>query len=154
MTFKLTMIAAALLAAVAGVGLAQAAGSADDAIQARQAEMKANNKAMGDLVAILKGQTPYDPATVKAAADSITAATATAEAAKAWDASFQTGSVKSRAKPEVWSDAAGFAAAKDKLSSAVVALAATTDQGSFKQAFMQLGGACKGCHETYRLPED
>lgn len=154
MTTKTKIIAAVMLAAIAGIGIAEAAGSADDAIQVRQDEMKANNKAMGALVAILKGETPYDAATVKAATDSITAATAMAEAANAWDASFQTGSVKTRAKPEVWSDAAGFASAREKLATAVANITATTDQASFKQAFMQLGGACKGCHETYRMPED
>lgn len=151
---KSSIIVVALAALAAGVGIAEAAGSADDAILARQAEMKANNKAMGALVSILKGETPYDPATVKAAADQIAAATAAADAANAWDASAQTGTVKTLAKPEVWTDAANFAAAREKLAAAVTAVAATTDQASFKQAFMQLGGACKSCHETYRMPEN
>lgn len=147
------MVFAALVVA-AGLGVAQAATGADDAIKARQEAMKANAKAMGALVSILKGETAYDGAAVQQNVAAIKAAGEAADAVKAWDAGAQTGSVETFAKPEVWSDAAGFAAARGKLDQALTALAATADEASFKAAFPQLGSACKGCHETYRRPKD
>jgi len=149
---QITFLAA--LAVTAGLGMAEAAGSPDDAIKARQEEMKANSKAMGALVSILKGETPYDAAKVKSSVDAIAAAGAAADSASAWDAAAQTGTIETWAKPEVWTDAAGFDAARQKLSTALAALSATNDAGAFKSAFPQLGGACKGCHETYRRPKD
>ena len=43
-------------ALVVGLGVTLALAAADDQIKARQAEMKANNKAAGALVAIIKGE--------------------------------------------------------------------------------------------------
>ena len=150
---------AAVLALAVGVGMIGAgagfaAGSADDMINARQAEMKVNMKAMKDLVSMLKGETKYDAAAVQAAAKSITDAQAEGVAKDVWNASSQTGAtVKTGAKAEIWSDAAGFAAAWKDLDTAVAALSATTDEASFKAAFPKLGAACKGCHEKFRQAE-
>lgn len=147
-------MALALGVGIIGAGAGLAAGSADDMINARQAEMKVNMKAMKALVSMLKGETPYDAAAVQAAAKSITDAQAEGVAKDVWNASSQTGAtVKSGAKPEIWSDAAGFAAAWKDLDTAVAALAATKDQASFKAAFPAVGAACKGCHEKFRAAE-
>ena len=140
--------------AVIGVGAGLAAGSADDMINARQAEMKVNVKAIKALLSMVKGETPYDAAAVQAAAKSITDAQAEGVAKDVWNASYQTGTaVKSNAKPEVWSDAAGFAAQWKNLDAAVAAIAATKDQASLKAAFPKLGAACKGCHEKFRAAD-
>ena len=147
-------LALAVGVAIVGAGAGFAAGTADDMINARQAEMKVNMKAMKDLVSMLKGETKYDTAAVQAAAKSITDAQAEGVAKDVWNASSQTGAtVKSGAKPEIWTDAAGFTAAWKDLDTAVAALAATTDEASFKAAFPQLGAACKGCHEKFRQAE-
>ena len=146
------MLAFGIAAIGAGAGLA--AGSADDMINARQAEMKANTKAMKALVSMLKGETPYDNAAVQAAVKTINDARAASDAAGAWDAASQTGgTVKTEAKPEIWTDAAGFAAAWQNLDKATAQLAATTDEAGFKAAFPALGAACKGCHEKFRAAE-
>ena len=154
----LTRGSALLLAVLAGAacaaGAALAAGSADDMITARQAEMKANMKSMKALVSIIKGETPYDTATVQGAAKAIGEAHATAEAAGAWDAASQTGAtLKTEAKAEVWTDAEGFAAAWKALDTAAAGVAASTDEAGLKAAFPALGGACKGCHEKFRAAE-
>lgn len=147
-----TLIASAVVASF-GVGFAYA--SADDQINARQEEMKANGKAIGDMVKIFKGETPYDAAAVKAAIDSMVAAEKKANDVKAWDASSQQGgTVKSYAKPEMFTDAAGVGAVYKAYLDARTALAATTDEAGFKAAFPALGAACKGCHEKYRLPKE
>ncbi|WP_395685228.1 c-type cytochrome [Aestuariivirga sp.] len=139
---------------VIGAGSVLAAGSADDLISARQAEMKVNMKAMKALVAILKGESAYDAAAVQAAVKSMKDARAEGEAQDVWNASAQTGSsVKTEAKPEVWSDAAGFAAAWKSFDDAVAGVEASTDEASFKAAFPALGASCKGCHEKYRAAD-
>jgi cytochrome c556 len=141
-------------ALVVGLGVTLAFAAADDQIKARQAEMKANGKAMGAFVGIVKGETPYDAAVVKANIDAMLAAEKAAMDAHAWDADSQKGeTVETFAKPEAWSDAKGFEAAYGALVKARDALAATTDEASFKAAFPALGEACKGCHEKYRRPK-
>jgi len=154
---KKTLAAALALAvgvSIIGVGAGLAAGSADDMINARQAEMKLNMKAMKDLVAMLKGATPYDAAAVQAAAKAMADARTEGVAKDVWNASSQQGAtVKSGAKPEIWTDASGFTAAWKDLDTAVAAIAATTDEASFKAAFPQVGAACKGCHEKFRAAE-
>lgn len=147
-------IALALGLGLIGAGAGYAASSTDDLIAIRQAEMKTNMKAMKALVAIIKGETPYDQAAVDAAAKSIKDATADSQAKGAWDASTQSGgTVKTGAKPEIWSDAAGFADAWKALDTAVAGLASVKDEAGLKAAFPALGSACKGCHEKYRAAE-
>lgn len=147
-------VAFAIGVACIGAGAGLAAGSADQLITARLAEMKSNMAAMKALVSMLKGETPYAADAVKAAAKSITDAQAEGKAMGVWDAATQTGAtVKSGAKPDIWSDAAGFSDAWKNLDVAVAALSATTDEASFKAAFPALGAACKGCHEKFRAAE-
>ena len=146
------LLSLGLAVAGAGAGLAQSA--ADALITTRQTEMKANMKAMKALVSILKGETPYDDAAVQSVAKSIQDAHAASTAADVWNASTQTGAtVKTDAKPEIWSDPAGFAAAWKALDVAVAGLEASHDEASFKAAFPALGAACKGCHEKFRAAD-
>jgi cytochrome c556 len=136
-----------------GVGLAYA--GADDMIKARQDQMKANGKAIGELVKIMKGDAPYDAAAVKAQIDAMKAAADTAMAANAWSPDSQNGAtVETWTKDEAFTDAAGFKAAYMDLVKAEDAVAATTDEAGFKAAFMTMGGACKACHEKYRRAKD
>lgn len=146
-------ISATVLAMGLGIGLAFA--SADDMIKARQDQMKANGKAMGELVKIMKGESPYDTAAVKAQLDAMGAAYQAAATAGAWSADSNNGATaETWAKPEVWTDAEGFKAAGEALGKAMADLGATTDEAGFKAAFPALGGACKGCHEKFRRPKD
>jgi cytochrome c556 len=121
-------------------------------IEDRQDGMKKNGKAAGALVAILKGQAPFDPAVVKTNAQIIRG-----DFVKAF-ASFPAGSEKgppeTYAKAEIWSDPEGFKAAQDAALKAVDALAATSDEAGFKTAMAGLGKACMSCHEKYRRPKD
>lgn len=68
-----------------------------------------------------------------------------------------TGITKTRAKPEIWSDWAGFEAkakAFDDAAAALTTAAATNDLAAIGEATKAVGAACKACHETYRGPED
>jgi cytochrome c556 len=64
--------------------------------------------------------------------------------------------VKTDAKAEVWNDAAGFAAASKRFqaeSAKLQTLAAAGDVAGMKGQARAVGGACKNCHDTYRVPE-
>ena len=61
---------------------------------------------------------------------------------------------KSRAKPEIWSQRAEFDRLTEefvKVSNTLVA--ATKSGGDVKAAAKDVFGACKPCHEKFRLPE-
>ena len=141
-------------AIVLGLGFSLAYAAADDQIKARQAEMKANGKAMGALAAIMKGEAPYDAAVVKASLDAMTAADAAAGEAKAWDASSMEGAtVETWAKPEIWAEGSKIGEKYQAWVDTRAALAATTDEAGFKAAFPALGASCGGCHEMFRRPK-
>lgn len=68
-----------------------------------------------------------------------------------------TGITKTRAKPEIWSDWAGFegkAKALDDAAAVLVTATASNDLEAIKAAFGEVGKSCKACHETYRGPEN
>jgi cytochrome c556 len=139
---------------IAGLG-ASLAFADDTQIKARQEHMKANGAAAGLGAKILKGEAAYDAAAVKAAFDEIAAKSKASDDVKAWDANSNEGAtIKHYAKPEVWSDAAGFEKAYQAYVKATSDLAATTDEASFKTAFAAWGGSCKECHEKYRAPKE
>ncbi len=149
--FLKSMAAGAL---VLGLGVTLAFASADDQIKARQAEMKGNGKAMGALVAMMKGEAPYDAAIVKSSIDAMAAGDAAASEAKAWDASSMEGAtIETWAKPEIWAEGSDIGAKYQAWVDARTALAATTDEAGFKAAFPALGAACAGCHEKFRRPK-
>jgi cytochrome c556 len=66
-----------------------------------------------------------------------------------------TARLESRAKPEIWSDAAGFAVRTRAFQDATKALVAATeadDKAGFAAALASVKGACKGCHDSYQVP--
>jgi cytochrome c556 len=121
-------------------------------IEDRQAAMKANGKAMGPLVAIMKGEAPYDGAVVKSSTDTVLADFE--KALKSFPEGSDKGSVETWAKPEIWLDMEGFKKAGDNAVTAVKVLAATSDEAGFKAAFPAVGEACKNCHEKFRRPKE
>ncbi len=145
-----TLIATAAI--VAATGLAYAALSGDDAIKARQANMKANVKGMGVMVPMVKGEKPYDAAAVAAVLDEMEKSGANWK--EFWPEDSKTSTtLKPRAAEAVWSDPKGLEAASNTYYAAFTALKATKDEASFKAAFPALGKGCGGCHEKFRSAE-
>ena len=63
----------------------------------------------------------------------------------------------SEALPAIWEDEEGFAAAIEKATDAVdefVAAAEGGDKEAIGAAFRNVGGACRGCHDNYRVDHD
>ena len=138
--------------AIVSIGLALA-GPADDAIAARKNCMKAGHGGvMAVAVPIMKGEKPFDAAALKVAYDAEGAACA--DWSKWWGADTQKGeTLKTRAAPAIWTDAAGFEAAGGAWYTAAQKLWAATDEASFKAAFPAVGASCQGCHEKFRSAE-
>jgi len=121
------------------------------AVLARQAHMKEVRNAAGAVGAELRKDAP-DKAAVAAAAATLAGL---AKQAPSW---FPKGSgpeagVKTAAKAEIWTDAAGFAAAATKLADETAKLqqvAAGGDIEAMRAQARAVGGACNTCHDKYR----
>lgn len=103
----------------------------------------------GRMQSTVKGQVPYDAAAIKA-----NVALVKTLSTLPWGAFGPGTEGKSAAKPEVWSDAAGFKAAQTKFEGAVVKLSAAADSGDLdklRAAFGDVGASCKACHDSYRV---
>ncbi|MDB5433894.1 MAG: cytochrome [Phenylobacterium sp.] len=154
------------LAVTAGLGLATAGAAlaaetqpvpttpGGKALVARQAHFKEQGAAFKAIGDELKKDTP-DKAVIAANATKVKG---TAAALPSW---FPKGSgpetgLKTAAKPDVWTDAAGFEAAAMRLQAETTKLAdisAGGDLDAIKAQFRATGGACKNCHDKFRVPE-
>ena len=146
---RISKQAVASLVVALAVGGATVAVVAADAFQDRHMAMEAVGDAMKSLAAIAKKEAPFDAAVVK------TSATTIAENLEKASSLFPAGSGggESRAKPEIWTDAAGFEAGMKDAHAAAVALQSVSDEAAYRPALGALGGSCKSCHDKYRLPK-
>jgi cytochrome c556 len=122
---------------------------ASEAFHERHMLMEGVRDAMKPLGAIAKKEAPFDAAVVKANATTI------ADNLKKAQSLFPAGSGggDSRARPEIWTDAAGFEKALKDAHAAAVALQSVSDEAAYRPALGALGASCKNCHDKYRLPE-
>ncbi len=117
-----------------------------DSIAKRRALMKANGKATGAIVGILKGA-PFDLAAVQAALKTYSDAAAKEPALFPDDS--KTGDTN--ALPAIWDNKADFEARFAKFGKdAAAASAAITDEASFKANFPGVVKNCGTCHDTFR----
>jgi cytochrome c556 len=121
------------------------------AVVARQAHYRELNAAFKAVNDQLKAETPDQTAIVAGAAKM----KALGADLPTW---FPKGSgleagVKTSAKPEIWTDAEGFAAAAARLEAETAKLsdlAMAGDLDAIKAQARATGGACKACHDKYR----
>lgn len=121
----------------------------EDAIKYRQSAFVVMASQFGRMQSTVKGQVPYDAAAIKA-----NVALVKTLSTLPWGAFGPGTQGKSAAKPEIWSDAAGFKAAQTKFEGAVVKLSAASDSGDLdklRAAFGDVGASCKACHDSYRV---
>lgn len=128
-----------------------AAVTAEEAYQHRNAVMKGIGGHMQALGAVAKGEAEPDAGTIVHARG----LNAASQAVKLLF--VQEGiSEKSRSKPEIWSDWAGFSKAADDFAmatAAVVPAAESGDPAAIGAALGEVGKTCGGCHQPYRGPE-
>lgn len=136
---------------VVGVAVAVAAMTATEAIRQRQKAMEGVGDGMKTVVAMVKGEAPFDAEAVHAAGASISSHLS--EAAGLFPAGSDQGEVQTWAKPEIWSDRAHFDELLDSAREAALGLQSVTDAKALPAALGTLGTACKDCHSQYRLPK-
>ncbi len=143
---KKSVLGLAILAGVLGSSLASAG---DDPIKERKELMKGNGAAVKGIIAMFKGEKPYDGAAVEKAMKDINGSIPTF--ITLFPKGSETGG-ETAAKPEIWENKAEFDnLAKDaEAATAKAAEAAPGGLDAFKAAFGPVGKACKACHEKFR----
>ena len=121
----------------------------EDAIKYRKAGFTVMAAHFGRLGAMAQGKVPFD---AKAAADN---ADVLAVVAKLPWSAFGEGTDKgeTRAKPEIWKEAAKFKEAADKNQTEVAKLVTAAKTGNLdnlKSAFGPAAQTCKACHDNFR----
>ncbi|MGL4314602.1 MAG: cytochrome c [Sphingomonas sp.] len=157
---RLSLLAlAAAASAFAVAALSGSAARADDAaiaadhapvIQAREAGFKLQLAAFLGIKAAL-ARPDVDVKTL------VLPASAISGWGKAIPAMFPPGSAGGAARPEIWTDRAGFQAAAAELSTEagkLAELAKAGDTAGVKAQFAVVGKACQDCHSKYLKAED
>jgi cytochrome c556 len=163
---KLTLLLVAAVIAAGGVSFGQGqppasiqppapGASPTEVVKARQQGLKALGAAFKTIRDELRGDSP-DAAKIRSASTDIT------RAASAFGKWFPAGTgpdsgVQTDAKAQVWTDAAGFAAAQDAFvreANKWAQLGNGADTGAWKEAAASLGRSCKGCHDKYRVKKE
>ena len=148
MKYTLSCASALLMLAMGLPAQAQFA-KPEDAIKYRKASFTVMAAHFGRLGAMANGRAPYD---AKAAADN---ADVVATLSKLPWAAFGEGSDKgdTRAKPEIWKEAAKYKEAADKMQAEIVKLNNAAKAGNIdalKAAFGPAAASCKACHDNFR----
>jgi cytochrome c556 len=142
----LTMATGATLAGM--VASAALAGPIED----RQKSMKEQGALLKPLVAMLKGESPFDAAEVKASADGLV--THFEHDKTLFPDGSDKGDVETWAKPEIWSDKEAFLSRFDDGIAASRELGTVADIEGLGVAMGKMGkGVCGACHEKYRRPK-
>jgi cytochrome c556 len=116
----------------------------------REDLMKDTADVMKKLAPVFKGEAAFDGAMVASLG-----AQAAGNFSKAKEL-FPEGSAEGRALPVIWEQNEKFNMTFDQgiaAAEAVAAAGSAGDEAAFKEAFMQMGGSCKSCHETFREPK-
>lgn len=153
---KLAFAITAVAVAFSGLALAEDGGPFASEIKARQGIMRYRAVNIGVLAAMAKGETPYDAAQAKVAANALLAS-ATLDESMLWPAgSDHDANPASSALPAIWASDSDIGAKVDGFTQAAttMASAAGTDLASLQGAMEALGGACGACHKAFRAPSN
>lgn len=122
------------------------------AIKARQAHMQLYAFNLGTLGGMAQGKIDYDADAASAAASNL-AALAHLNGRAYWVPGSDNASVDgTKALPAIWADGSDIGAKAAALVEAADAMNAAAGQGleALQAAMGPLGGACGGCHQSYR----
>jgi cytochrome c556 len=144
-----TRCASAMLLLAMGLPAQAQFAKPEDAIKYRKASFTVMAAHFGRLGAMANGRAPYD---AKAASDN---ADVVATLSKLPWAAFGEGTDKgdTRAKPEIWKEAAKYKEAADKMQAEIVKLNTAAKAGNIdalKVAFGPAAASCKACHDNFR----
>jgi cytochrome c556 len=143
---RILVVGATLLLGIGAVWAQQ------DAVKETQGYMKGNGKNAGALAAMVKGEKPYDQATVDAALAQFES-TAT-KLPHLFPASMKGVKLEGDYSPstKIWEDKAGF---DEKIASFAKVVGESKgkikDLDTLKATLPVIGKTCGGCHETFRV---
>ena len=121
----------------------------EDAVKYRQAGLQLIASHFGRMQPVMKGQAPYDAAAIKANVELLKTLSVLP-----WAGFVEGSQAGTSAKPDIWTDAAGFKAAQAKFEGAVDKLSVAANSGDLDRvrvAFGDVGASCKACHDSYRV---
>ncbi|WP_298261845.1 cytochrome c [Bradyrhizobium sp.] len=144
---RTTLVVGALLLGVSAVVAQQ------DLVKQNQDTMKANAKNLGAMIAMVKGEKPYDQAAVTEGLAQLE------ETARKLPTMFpdsikgmNPADSKYEVSPKIWKDKAGFHAKIEEFAKVVTeAKPKITDLDTLKANAPAIGKACGNCHETFRI---
>lgn len=140
--------------ATSGYAASHAASSSDKAVAARHAQMQIVGYSTGILGDIAKGEMEFDAEMVNSAATNLNTL-AKLDLASLWLPGTEQGAAEgSRAKPEIWSDRAGFIEKFAALEKASADMMGAADVDAVKAGMGAIGESCKMCHDSYRGPKN
>jgi cytochrome c556 len=144
-----TCCASALLLLAMGLPAQAQFAKTEDAIKYRKATFTVMAAHFSRLGAMANGRVPYDAVTAASNADVVAAMS------KLPWAAFGEGTDKgdTRAKPEIWKEAAKYKEAADKMQAEIVKLNTAAKAGNIdalKAAFGPAAATCKACHDNFR----
>ncbi len=134
-------------------GTAAAAVKPETAIHYRQAAYTMIGWNFGPMAQMVRGKAPWDATAFARHAERV------ALLAPQLLEGFPEGSgsgAETEAKPEIWSDRAGFEAKMDdfvRASKLLAEVARGGDEAKAKEQFKATAGACKACHDRYRVDD-
>ena len=145
------MMRSAIVAGILLLGLG-AVSAQQDADKTAKTTMKTTGKNVGALVAMVKGEKPYDQATVDASLAVLE------ETAKKLPTLFPDSLKGQKAEgdyspsPKIWENKADFDAHIATFAKAVAdAKGKIKDADTLKASVPAIGKSCGGCHETFRV---
>jgi cytochrome c556 len=141
---------AVALTSVAGVALAQV--KPEILVKQRQAVMTLQGKYFGPMAGMMQGKVPFNLQVVQRNAGFLDNLSR-----MPWDGfDPATKDVKSAALPAIWSDNAKWTAAAERLqneSNKLYQVSRGGDEAAIKAQIKAVGGACGGCHESFRAKQ-
>ena len=143
---------ATLFAAAAAVQAAPAFAQfakPEEAVRYRQGALAVMGEHFGRLGAMVHQRIPYDPRVAQENAEVV------AGLARLPWAGFGPGTdrISPKARPEIWTDPAGFREHNEKLvveTGKLLAAARSNSLDSLKAAFAATANTCKACHDSFR----
>lgn len=151
MSRTIVILLTALLMTTSTAALAASADErAQTAAETRQGLLKVVARYFGPIYLMAREQLPYDGEVVKANAEKI--ATLLPMIPDMFAADTSDFDLETEALDNIWDDLDDFNAKAQASAEKAAALAAATanGQGAAMQAFGEMGGSCKACHDNYR----
>jgi cytochrome c556 len=138
------------LGAMASTAFAQA--RPDILVKQRQAAMTLIGKYFGPMGLMAQGKVPFDAKVVQRNADYLHALSQ-----MPWDGFHEsTKGEKTRALPEIWTNAGQFKQAAERFQTEVDKLHSAAkggDEGAIKAQIGAVGKTCAGCHDNFRAKQ-